>query len=152
MAIVRDCKQTENHPQIRAFVDAVNAAISDGILSQSQFQDRDFTQYWSNSVITRYIEDKDDFLFVLVGGELVAVAGQDMTGKYVSDINFNAMTQELRDFNLDVIRECRPIYCSGSLDIANQGYKTWRQVKIPFEMNGQRNQTLGYTIFEVEAA
>lgn len=140
----------EANPRIRAFVEAVVAVAGDGVFTQSQFQHRDFIKFWPHSVITRYDAARDDFVFVLVGGELVLTGGRDITGKYLGDGYFATTEDDLRKFNADVIREKRTIYCSGTIDIPDNDYKWWHQVKIPFEMNGRQIQTLGYTIFEVE--
>ncbi len=148
MPFEHDCKAAEDNPRIQAFIAAVREAAGDAMFTQRQFQEPPFSKYWPNCVITRYVEDRDDYLFVLIGGELVAMAGRDMTGKYISDGNYAHTEADLRKYNADVISESRTIYCCGSIDIENQEYKSWHQVKLPFEMNGTFNQTLGYTVFE----
>jgi len=127
----------------------VEAVAGDDVFTQVQFQHKDFIKFWSHSVITRYDQARDDFLFVLVGGELVAVGGRDMIGKYLGDGHYATTGDDLRKYNADVIRDKRTVYCSGAIDTPDNDYKFWHQVKIPFEMNGQQNQTLGYTIFEI---
>ena len=150
MSFEHNSLAAEAHPRIRAFVDAVEAVAGDGIFTQTQFQHRDFIKFWAHSVITRYDAARDDYLFVLVGGELVLVSGRDMTGKYLGDGFYLITENDLRKYNADVIHEKRTIYCSGAIDTPDNDYKFWHQVKVPFEMNGQQNHTLGYTIFEIE--
>ena len=152
MIFERDSAAAREHPRIGAFVAAVEAAAGDGVLTQAQFQQRGFSGFWPNSVITRYIEERDDYLFVLVGDELVEVGGRDMTGKYLSQGNYTNTEADLRKYNADVIREQRAIYCCGLIDIEEQYFKYWYQVKIPFEMNGLLHQTLGFTVFEATQA
>ncbi len=150
MLFEHDCEAAEKNPRIVAFMTAVREAAGDAVFTQRMFQEPEFSSFWPNSVITRHVEERDDYLFVLVGGELVAMGGRDMTGKYISEGNYARTEADLRKYNADVIREGRTIYCCGSIDIKNQEYKSWHQVKLPFEMSGKLNQTLGYTVFEKE--
>jgi len=148
MAFVHNCPVAEANPRIREFVAAVEDVAGDKVFTQDQFQQKRFIEFWSHSNITRYIKERDDYLFMLVGGELVQMGGRDMTGKYLSEGNYLGTENDLRTYNADVIREKRAICCSASIDIVDHDYKAWLQVKIPFEMNGQQNHTLGLTVFE----
>ncbi len=148
MLFERDCQAAMENSRIQAFMDTVREAAGDGILTQRQFQERRFNKFWPNSVITRYVEEMDDYEFVLMGGDLVALGGRDLTGKFISGGSYMNTAEDLRNYNSDVIRLQQPIYCCGSVDYEDFEYKTWKQVKIPFEMNGTYSQTLGFSVFD----
>ncbi len=148
MLFERDCQAAMDNPRIRTFMEAVSEAAGEDILTQRQFQEPRFSKFWPNCVITRYVEEMDDYEFVLMGGDLVALGGRDLTGKFISGGSYMNTAEDLRNYNGDVIRLQRPIYCCGSVDFEDFEYKTWKQVKIPFEMNGTYGQTLGFSVFD----
>lgn len=130
------------------FVAQVDKIVGAGVLCQREFQERPFMKFWSNSLITEYVEEDDDYRFLFFGTAIANLHGRELTGKYLSDVGFRTIGDTIRQLNFDVVGNVERIYSSGTLDIMNKDYNKWWHVKIPLERNGKIGSSLTYVVYK----
>ncbi len=141
--IIKDSAEAKQHTVIAAFAELVATIAPDGILDFTDLQERPFHKFWKNLILYRYLAEEDDFTVILFGTSVAQLHGNDWTGKRLGEIGIGAEGIEtVRAMNKSVLESGEPFFGSGAVNLDEDDYRRWHQMKLPLRRGGKVNEVL----------
>jgi len=89
--------------------------------------------FWKYFILYKHLPDEDDFIVSMFGVHVGELHGEDWTGKKISELGIGkeAISEMIR-LNKITMLDGKIIYASGAINLDDDEYRTWHQMKVPF--------------------
>jgi len=132
-------------PRLRAFHEFWRGKCKAGRLpARADFDPRELREHLGRIFILELTATGDDFVYRLVGTEIVDAVDADATGQRVGDV----MGTRIRDLELFIAAERLPVRHEGYVFWREKAYKNFETVLLPLADDGVRvDRLLGQMVF-----
>jgi hypothetical protein len=150
MSIIKNADRAQENPLITEFIEACDLATKGGQITVPLIQTKPLFKYSSSLLISKWDQDRQDFLFTFCGSKIVKNYSIDLSGKYISEAAEAENVNFFITFYNDIINSNKVEYISGDLGEIGKKYLNWDQVSMPLERNGNIAEVLSLVVFNLQ--
>lgn len=128
-------------PKLISFIALCDEIRGDSFITTDMLKLPKLIIYSSNLMLTRWDEDKKDFLIRFFGSHLVDVHGKELTGEYIGSGDISVRNPYIGAHHQSM-SERKVIYIFDTMRWSqNRNYIRFNQVIMPLERNGKIEET-----------
>jgi len=135
---------------IQSFAELWHSKCGDDSLpARSDFPAEELRPWMGNLILMDVVDDGRDFRYRLVGTDIVRIVGRDLTGRRVSECDYEGGRDHvLSSFNLPIEKRC-PVFRRGRVTWrSRKSYLDYESVHCPLRTTGAAiDMTIGVQIY-----
>ena len=140
-------KDAEENSQIQEFMTSA-AKITEGKrdLSFTDLQHPDMVKFLPHISIVRPVKGEHMYKYLFWGGNLTNEYGKELTGKKMSEGEFDYAEEELINLTDRIIKTQEIVFTSGTLDWKNKDHRKWHMVSLPLVHKNNENEAMSFVV------
>lgn len=113
-------------------------------LEFTDLQHPDMVKFLPNISIVRPVENERMYKYLFWGGTLTSEYGKELTGKKMSEGEFDYAEEELIKLTDRILKTKEMIFTSGTLDWKNRDHREWHMVSLPLAHKNHENEAISF--------